>query len=68
MDPHDHHPGRLPSPGHPLQHYELHDRPFNEHLDMPMGPGPGPGTPSDRLRPQPTVRQSTDGMSPLGAS
>ncbi|KAL1310588.1 hypothetical protein AAFC00_000864 [Neodothiora populina] len=53
MDPHL--PvGRTPSPGHPLDSYELHDAPYHEPIEMPMGPGPGPGTPGDRLRPQPT--------------
>ncbi|GAB7350007.1 hypothetical protein MBLNU459_g0683t1 [Dothideomycetes sp. NU459] len=53
MDPHPQ-SGRTPSPGHPLEAYQLHDNPFHEPLQMPMGPGPGPGTPGDRLQAQPT--------------
>ena len=57
MDPRR--PGRTPSPGHPLQGYQLEDRygPQGGPLDMPMGPGPGPspGTPGDRLALQPSV-------------
>ena len=45
--------GRSPSPGHPLQGYQLQDdpyRPQNAPLQIPMGPvGSG-----DRLAPQPT--------------
>ncbi|KAF2203157.1 hypothetical protein GQ43DRAFT_470221 [Delitschia confertaspora ATCC 74209] len=54
MDPRR--PGRSPSPGHPLQSYQLEDRygPSPGPIDMPMGPGPGPGTPGDRLQLQPT--------------
>ncbi|KAF2503095.1 hypothetical protein BU16DRAFT_521716 [Lophium mytilinum] len=52
--------GRSPSPGHPLQGYQLDDRPYlpstspGAPLEIPMGPGPGPGTPGDRLQAQPT--------------
>ncbi|KAF2007635.1 glycosyltransferase family 2 protein [Amniculicola lignicola CBS 123094] len=54
MDPRR--PGRSPSPGQPLQSYQLDDRYAQPGgpLDMPMGPGPGPGTPGDRLALQPS--------------
>ncbi|KAK2625023.1 hypothetical protein QTJ16_005392 [Diplocarpon rosae] len=56
------HPGRTPSPGHPLQHgYQLEDAnpygrgspaPSRHNIEIPMGPGRQ--TPSDRLLAQPT--------------
>jgi len=57
-------PGRSPSPGHPLQGYQLEDNsPYGRHaaspgpgrpnLEIPMGPGRH--TPSDQLQAQPTV-------------
>ncbi|KAF2250031.1 glycosyltransferase family 2 protein [Trematosphaeria pertusa] len=54
MDPRR--PGRSPSPGHPLQSYQLDDRYGSQPgpLEIPMGPGPGPGTPGDRLQLQPS--------------
>ncbi|KAH7130166.1 chitin synthase-domain-containing protein [Dendryphion nanum] len=54
MDPRR--PGRTPSPGHPLQSYQLEDRYGSSAgpLEIPMGPGPGPGTPGDRLQLQPS--------------
>lgn len=54
MDPRR--PGRSPSPGHPMQSYQLEDRYGNAPapLEIPMGPGAGPGTPSDRLQMQPS--------------
>ncbi|KAK7529271.1 chitin synthase I [Phyllosticta citribraziliensis] len=55
MDPHRRPgPHRTPSPGHPLQTYQLQDNPYSAPLEIPMGPGPGPGTPGDRLQGQPT--------------
>ena len=57
------HPGRTPSPGHPMnQGYQLEDAPYGRgspapgrpNLEIPMGPGRY-GTPSDRLQAQPTV-------------
>ncbi|KAK0517397.1 hypothetical protein JMJ35_000552 [Cladonia borealis] len=48
--------GRSPSPGHPLQGYQLQDdpyRPQNAPLQIPMGPM-GPAGSGDRLAPQPT--------------
>ncbi|KAK3173238.1 hypothetical protein OEA41_006567 [Lepraria neglecta] len=48
-----HHPGRSPSPGQPLQGYQLQDGPYRPQqapLQIPMGPA-GSG---DRLAPQPT--------------
>ncbi|KAF2871592.1 chitin synthase-domain-containing protein [Massariosphaeria phaeospora] len=54
MDPRR--PGRSPSPGHPLQGYQLDDHYGSQSgtLEMPIGPGPGPGTPGDRLQLQPS--------------
>ncbi|KAF2753374.1 hypothetical protein EJ05DRAFT_445134 [Pseudovirgaria hyperparasitica] len=52
MDPRQH-DGRSPSPGRPLQSYQLEDRPYMPQeppLEIPMGPG----TPGDRLQVQPT--------------
>jgi chitin synthase len=49
--------GRSPSPGHPLQGYQLDDHHYGSNpgpLEIPMGPGPGPGTPGDRLQLQPS--------------
>ncbi|KAF2260467.1 hypothetical protein CC78DRAFT_25118 [Lojkania enalia] len=54
MDPRR--PGRSPSPGQPLQSYQLDD-PYGSSsgpLEIPMGPVPGAGTPSDRLQLQPS--------------
>ncbi|KAI9699808.1 MAG: Chitin synthase, class 1 [Candelina mexicana] len=52
--------GRTPSPGHPLQGYQLEDTAYHSARPppVPLG-GPleiptGPGTPSDRLQAQPT--------------
>ncbi|KAF1976781.1 hypothetical protein BU23DRAFT_501246 [Bimuria novae-zelandiae CBS 107.79] len=54
MDPRR--PGRTPSPGHPLQHYQLDNYSHSQAgpLEIPMGPGPGSGTPGDRLALQPS--------------
>lgn len=70
MDPRMH---RTPSPGHPVNHgYQLEDAPafnrqnsaspapYGQHnLDIPMGPTGGRLTPSDRMLPQPTVRNTS---------
>ncbi|KAE8448115.1 hypothetical protein EG329_009880 [Mollisiaceae sp. DMI_Dod_QoI] len=54
-------PGRTPSPGHPLQGYQLEDAspygrqgasPSRHNLEIPMGPGRH--TPSDQLQAQPS--------------
>ena len=53
--------GRTPSPGHPLQGYQLEDTAYHPARPPPIPLGgaleipTGPGTPSDRLAAQPTV-------------